>query len=153
MMDNFFTQEVKESVIDRINNLKPEAESLWGSMNVNEMFCHLSDQLRLALGVTQSPLEGPAIFKTQFGIFIALYVLPWRKGGEASPAAMDKNKKGTKPKDFFTDKEELISLLNQFYNSKENSLNPHPFFGKFTHKQWGRMMAKHTNHHLNQFGV
>ncbi|MFA9290272.1 MAG: DUF1569 domain-containing protein [Solirubrobacteraceae bacterium] len=151
-MKNFFTPKVKEAVIKRINDLTPESKREWGVMSVTQMFCHLSDQIKLALGIRQSPLEGPAIFKTQLGIFLALYVVPWKKG-ESSPTVMDKDKKGTPSKGFDVDKAELINLLNQLFHSKEGSLHSHPFFGRFTKKQWGRMIAKHTNHHLRQFGV
>ena len=29
----------------------------------------------------------------------------------------------------------------------------HPAFGPMSHKAWGKLVYKHTEHHLKQFGV
>ena len=32
-------------------------------------------------------------------------------------------------------------------------LQEHPAFGRLTYNQYGALMARHTDHHLRQFGV
>src|SRR4026208_2494895 len=36
-------------IILRINKLMPDSQRLWGKMSVNEMICHITDQIRLAI--------------------------------------------------------------------------------------------------------
>ena len=31
--------------------------------------------------------------------------------------------------------------------------DPHPFFGRMTGEEWDRLLWKHLDHHLRQFGV
>ncbi len=38
------------TIINRINKLKPTNTAAWGRMNVNQMICHVADQLRVSLG-------------------------------------------------------------------------------------------------------
>jgi len=41
----------------------------------------------------------------------------------------------------FTEKPVPITVMN------------HPFWGKMTYKDWNKLMWKHIDHHLKQFGV
>lgn len=54
--------------------------------------------------------------------------------------------------DFEKEKGPLIGMINAF-NKETMSKEPHPFFGKLTNEQWSKGLWKHTDHHLQQFGV
>ncbi|TFH09944.1 MAG: DUF1569 domain-containing protein [Candidatus Atribacteria bacterium] len=43
------------------------------------------------------------------------------------------------------------SLLSQLATA--GRIAPHAVFGPLTRSQWCRLAAKHTDHHLRQFGV
>jgi hypothetical protein len=47
--------EKRENIINRINQLKGTETAQWGKMNVNQMLCHVTDQLRLSLGELGQP--------------------------------------------------------------------------------------------------
>ena len=48
---------------------------------------------------------------------------------------------------------EKQDLLNYLENAKgQVELMPHPFFGKLNRQEWARLIYKHLDHHLNQFG-
>ena len=58
-------------------------------------------------------------------------------------------------RDFEAEKKKLIGniqrvqqLGREAFEGKENSS-----FGKLTAQEWNNMLAKHLNHHLQQFGV
>ena len=56
--------------------------------------------------------------------------------------------------DFNQEKTNLLSMINQFHERKnQETWNPHPIFGSFKKEQWGKMQYKHLDHHLRQFGV
>ena len=57
-------------------------------------------------------------------------------------------------KDFTSERDQLITLLNELHEQREKTdWAPHPSFGTFTKDQWGKMQYKHLDHHLRQFGV
>ena len=57
--------------------------------------------------------------------------------------------------DFEKAKQDLIHNLNRFANEGIASIKVmnHPFWGKLTYEDWDALLWKHTNHHLEQFGV
>ncbi len=120
-------------------------------MDVNQMIIHLKDQLDIGLGNTRAAAQGPFIFRTMLGRYLALYVLEWRKGKEVTPAEMNADLKGTVITDFESDKHLLLIRLHEFATAEVFS--DHPFFGPLSKPQWGRLVWKHINHHLEQFGA
>ena len=58
-------------------------------------------------------------------------------------------------KDFAPERERLVALVKRFAESGRASADGrvHPFFGRLTGDQWGRLSYKHLDHHLRQFGV
>lgn len=150
-MENLFIQKDYEAIITRLHSITPVSERLWGRMDVNQMVMHLKDQLDIALGNKTAAAQGPFIFRTMFGRWMALYMMPWRKGKEITPVEMDAFKKGAIITDFESDKHLLLRRLNEFIMAPDFS--PHPFFGKLNNRDWGRLAWKHFNHHLLQFGA
>lgn len=53
--------------------------------------------------------------------------------------------------DFERQKGNWINLL-EGYQHPRSSKTIHPFFGRMTPEQTGRLAYKHTDHHLRQFG-
>ena len=115
------------------------------------MVVHLKDQLDIALGNKPAPAQGLVLLRTMLGRQLALYLLPWRKGREVTPVEMDALKKGALVTDFESDKHLLLMRINEFVMATDFA--PHPFFGKMSDKDWGRLAWKHFNHHLLQFGI
>jgi hypothetical protein len=60
----------------------------------------------------------------------------------------------TESYDFETSKNELIKNFSRFAEGHEViKLTNHPFWGKMTYEDWDKLMWKHVDHHLMQFGV
>lgn len=71
-----------EDIIDinnRIKWLNEKDTPRWGQMNVNEMICHLSDQIRLALGLKSAVYVGNK-FQERFLKYLILRGMPAPKG-------------------------------------------------------------------------
>ena len=47
---NFDNLADRRNLIERLRNLSLDSMGSWGKMSVNQMICHLSDQVRIALG-------------------------------------------------------------------------------------------------------
>lgn len=145
--------DVKKELLDRINKLFPESKGLWGKMNVHQMICHLSDQLRDLDGSRPVKYEGNFITKHAIRHLLARFE-NWPKGVFPAASDYDQLKNGTPPKDFSSDKKILAEMLGSLdLTDEKRELPMHPAFGKLTHKQYARIVYLHFNHHLKQFGV
>jgi len=47
-LPNIFTKEVSESLINRVNALKPDTPGIWGKMNVSQMLAHCNVTYEMA---------------------------------------------------------------------------------------------------------
>ena len=58
-------------------------------------------------------------------------------------------------RNFEEEKKALIALVQRFAKSGPAGLtkDAHPFFGAMTTEEWDKLMWKHLDHHLQQFGV
>ncbi|WP_299111011.1 DUF1569 domain-containing protein [uncultured Winogradskyella sp.] len=150
MASNIFKPQDYQGIVKRIEKLESTNEKEWGKMSIVQMLEHCSLQLKLGLGYIElSGYEGPGIQRTWFGRKSFLYAMPWLKG-MPTPSQMNMMKNDVSPGDFSKEKNQLINLLEEV--QKNRSLKPHAFFGAMNQKDWGRLIWKHLDYHLKQFG-
>lgn len=149
-MKNLFDKEVYHEILQRINNLSPQSPRQWGKMEVAQMLAHSKEAFKVPL----SDVKMPRMF---IGILLSWMMKaklyneePWKKNLPTAPNFLIKD-----PRDFESEKKQLIELVNQFHTKGPENVGkfPHPFFGTLTKEQWGKSMYKHLDHHLLQFGV
>ena len=147
-MPSMFDHPTRERFLRRIRKLTPQSQRRWGTMSSDKMVCHLSDQLRLALGeLAARPIAGPMRF-APFRWF-AIDVMPWPHGVTGPRESFT-----TQPLNWDRDVSTLRSLLEQFAARADQREWPeHPMFGRMSGPLWGRLTCKHFDHHLRQFGV
>ncbi len=151
MASNIFQSLDYSSIIQRIDSLQPDSPKRWGKMDIIQMLEHCAIQLRLALGIIpQTNTEGSSLMRTKFGRWVSLYALPWSKG-LPTPQKMNMVANNISVDDFQAKKEALLDLLGMVIVKQD--FRPHPFFGKLDKKYWGRLIWKHIDHHLKQFGA
>jgi hypothetical protein len=146
-LKNLFDPAVKQEVIGRINQLRPATQRKWGKMDVAQMLAHLQAPLGVPMGKHQ--LKGNMLFRLMAPLVKKqLYSdKPFRRN-----LPTDKTFKIAGQREFETEKQQLINLINCF--TEENITNDvHPLFGKMTLQQWSNSNWKHVDHHLQQFGV
>ena len=145
---NVFDPEVKQQLIDRINNLTPETLHLWGKMNVAQMFAHCRLPLQVVMG--EQTLQGSRIKKLIFPLFkkILYSDTPYKQGLPTDKLYVTTGLS----KEFNEEKKKLIEQLKSFTESSA-TVEKHPVFGRLTKEQWSKATWKHIDHHLKQFGV
>ena len=150
-MKNFYEPATVEEVKNRIAQLKPDSEPLWGTMNPAQAAAHCSGAMEWAVG--------DVLPKRQFiGRLVAWMVKPKLLRDEAP---MTRNAPTTKSlvvadeRDLRAEQQRLTSLIDRFAAAGPSgcTTHPHSFFGPLKPDEWARLMYKHIDHHLRQFGA
>ncbi len=151
MYSNIFTDLPFAQTVKRINSLTANAPRKWGTMSAAQMLRHCRSQIDFIL----SPSDDVKIYPTMMRFapvrWLALYGIPWPKNSKTAPE-MDVNKKLTDTTDFENEKHLMLEALGKLYHA-EHVEAIHPLFGKMGKENWGRVVWKHLDHHLRQFGV
>ena len=149
-MKNLFERETVNEILSRIDKLQPTSAAQWGKMNVAQMLAHCSAAMDMASGRLDIPRA--FIGRVLGPIFKPIYTneKPFSKN---SPTA--KELVCSENGDFFREREQLRSKVQQFFEGGQVQCtrHPHPFFGKLTAPEWSRGSYKHLDHHLRQFGA
>ena len=140
---------VRSSFVDRVKTLTVEAKPRWGKMNASAMMAHINDSLRMALG--DLPVKSknlPLRYKPVRRLFI--YYLPMPKGAPTAPELIARCHGAS-----LDDEREVFGdLLNRCGALAPGSkMGEHPAFGDLSYDEYGALIAKHTDHHLRQFGL
>ena len=145
---SIFDSVIRERFQSRIDRLTTDSQRQWGTLSVDQMVCHLSDQLRLGLGeLSGRPV--PGLFRFPPFNRLAIDYIPWPHGAKGPREAFT-----TKPVALQSDIARLHTLLELFGSREDQREWPnHPLFGRLSGPLWARLTSKHFDHHLRQFGV
>jgi hypothetical protein len=132
-------------VVQRLRGVSPESERRWGKMTAPEMLCHVSDQLRVALGEIATR-DRSTLFRRTIFKWLA-FGAPWPRGKVPTSREMQTSR----PADWGDDLAACEGLIERVGMGGAASM--HPTFGPLTPREWGRLCWKHLNHHLTQFGA
>jgi len=148
---NIFNSNDYEQIINRINSLSDTSKRVWGTMTLPEMLEHCTIQLNMALFEIQGTKhEGSFLLRTSFGRWLGLYGPRWQKG-TITPSQMNIKEQTLSIKNFYDERVQLLKYLT--YVITRDNFQEHPIFGKLNKKDWGRLIWKHLDHHLRQFGA
>ena len=150
-MKNVFNKNDADEIINRINNLSPNSQKLWGKMGVAQMLAHCNVSYEL---VYENKHPKPnAFMKFILKTLVKKKVVseePYKHNNPTGPAFIIKD-----DKDFNVEKTSLINYINKtrelgeaYFDNKESHS-----FGALTKTEWNNMFSKHLDHHLRQFGV
>lgn len=137
----------RADMLARLRKLTPGTERLWGSFTAARMVCHLSDALRVALGDIPSQPRG-SLLKRTLGKWLVVYtpLKAPRAKVKTLPEMLT-----TVPTDWQGDLRSCEQLLERAAAMTASAV--HPGFGRLSPSGWGRLVWKHFDHHLRQFGV
>jgi hypothetical protein len=149
-MNNIYQPSTLTEVHERLGKLKPDAQRLWGKMDVAQMLAHCSSVLEIALGDKQA---SSSLLAKVMGPMLKGMVTNEKPFKRELPT--DKNFLIVDARVFDVEKKKLGSLIDRFYKGGEAAMEgkKHPFFGRLTAKEWGTATYKHLDHHFSQFGV
>jgi hypothetical protein len=149
-MQNLFETPDREDVVRRIANLRPSSARQWGKMDVSQMLAHCAISLEVPCGdrVKQQRLLGRILAPLVRGSVLGEKPM-------AHNAPTDPEYRIADPRDFERERARLTSIVERFAGLGPAGVEGvvHSFFGRLTGDEWGRLMYKHLDHHLRQFGA
>ena len=153
-MKTIFEKSAYDNILQRVNQLSPDSERLWGKMTPNQMLCHLSDPIRDIMGIRPMQAMLPLPVQQQVKA-IVLGEGAWEKNQQTLPPySQDEDGSGTKPTNFEQDRKALSDLLEQVYNTPADfAFQPHAILNVLSRQEVGVYLWKHADYHLGQFGV
>jgi hypothetical protein len=144
-MKSIFDQETRDEVIKRINTLNENSTAQWGKMNIYQMLKHCTLWEEMLLGERH---YRQSFLGRLFGKIALKNMLKDEPIKPNLPTVPSFKAKGSG--DVAAAKANWIDLISQ-HGHKESIAIVHPFFGKLTAEQAGRIDYKHIDHHLRQF--
>ncbi|TAF59317.1 MAG: DUF1569 domain-containing protein [Flavobacterium sp.] len=147
-MPSIYTASDNAILIERIQNLSASSSPLWGKMSVDQMCEHCIAAINVAFGKQDLTISLPMrllgrllknkAFNSDFG--------------KNSPTA--KEFRITAHSDFEKSRDQLIACVQEFAKGTSViTVMHHPFWGKMSFEDWDKLMYRHLDHHLRQFGV
>jgi hypothetical protein len=141
-----------ESLVARLQSVRPDSPRQWGRMTPSQMLCHLSDSFLTVSGDRPVAKSAETFFSRTVIKFIAIHSpLPWPKG-VPTMREVDAEKDGTKPGDFERDRQQVIERLRAFA-APGATYARHPIFGAMSRAEWMKWGFAHVDHHLRQFNA
>ena len=150
-MKNIFNKTDGNEILERIEKLTPESKALWGTMNVSQMMAHCASAAKMPTGEVAPKRVGFPI--SLIGKMLKSKILrapTFRKNSPTAPEI-----KITDTRDFEKEKANFKAAVKKLVENGESiaKASHHPFFGKMTPSEWGRINYLHADHHLSQFGA
>jgi len=148
-MQNMFNSTDRTAIEERLAALQPGAPRQWGKMSAAQMLAHCAVALETPLGErreTQSLLGRlltPFVRSSVFGD------APLRRNTPTDAACVVSDERV-----FLEERRRLLDKITRFCDQGPSAAHQraHSFFGSLTGHEWGRLVYKHLDHHLRQFG-
>lgn len=148
MPKTLWNEDDRAQVLRRFSTLSPAAQPKWGKLDAPRMVTHVTDAMRAGLGeLPLTPVKGP------LGLWpinvLVMFHLPWPKGAPTAPELLQRA-----PANWGAELAALESAVDRFVKrDMSGAWTPHAAFGAISGEQWGRLMYRHFDHHLTQFGA
>ncbi|HCT60431.1 MAG TPA: DUF1569 domain-containing protein [Acidobacterium sp.] len=150
--ENLLDAAVAGQIKTRIDRLTPESERHWGRMSVAQMLTHCCTSMQWAVGEVV-PERLPFAARLMGRLVKPLALRDGEPMRRNSPTAKSLIVE-TEP-NFVDEQQRLLTLIDSFVAGGASGCTrkPHSFFGEMTPQEWAKLMHKHLDHHLRQFGV
>ncbi len=135
----------------RIQSVTATSPRQWGKMSAAQMLEHCARGLDMATGDAKPPR--PFVIGLM-GRMIKPLVFrdgePMRKNTPTIPSLI-----AADSDDVDGARARLLEIFDRFVAGGETGCtdHPHAFFGRLTPTEWSKIMHKHLDHHLRQFGA
>ena len=150
-MKHLFDAVTATEIKERIGRLGPDCTRQWGKMSAAQAIAHCATTMEWAVGDSFAP----RMFVGRFlGPLVKSKVLkddaPMRRNAPTAKSLVV-----TEERDLGKERQRLCALIDRFSAGGPQGCtkHAHTFFGPLTPEEWARLMYKHLDHHLRQFGV
>lgn len=149
-MESLFNPADREALSMRMATLGPDASRQWGTMAPAQMLLHCAIGLEAATGARPMKQVLLGRLLTPFILGSVLGEKPLRRNVPTDPSFVVSD-----PREFDMELTRLATLIDRFVRRGPEAAakETHAFFGRLSGDEWGRLMYKHLDHHLRQFGV
>jgi len=144
-MKSVFDKATREELISRINSLSENSTARWGKMNVYQMLKHCAMWEEMLLGKRKYRQSFLGRLFGKIALKDMLKDEPLKPNLPTVPSF-----KARDNGDVAAAKAAWLKYLAE-HDLQNSSGFVHPFFGKLTAEQAGRIAYKHSDHHLRQF--
>lgn len=150
-MENIFDAADREVLLDRLAKFRSDSPRQWGKMSPAQALAHCTAAMEAGTG--DLPRKQVLMGKI-FAPFVKKKLLgpgrPMPKNSPTDPAFVVRD-----DRDFEAERKRLTTLIARFceLGPRNAGTQTHSFFGRLTGDEWGRVMHKHIDHHLRQFGA
>ncbi len=150
-MPTMFDDAARAAMFARLDRLTPGTQRQWGSLTPAQMVFHLNAQMQNVLGeIHVAPRPTPPMFK--WPLFHWLIIdsgMSWPKSTPTAPQYLS---------DAPGELEALVPQLKarverMIATGEATAATVHPAFGPLDGATMGRLLWRHWNHHLTQFGL
>ena len=140
---------LRAAFAERVKKLTADTKPGWGKFNAAGMMAHLNDSYRMCLGELKVPSKNLPLRYTPIKQLV-IYVLPFPKGAPTAPLLLARCSSAS-----LADEQGAMTQMFEKLGAVKPSdpLQEHPAFGVLTYKDYGALMARHTEHHFRQFGL
>lgn len=139
----------RSDILRRVEALHVDAPAQWGKMNCAQMLAHCQKPFELALG--EFEMKRALIGRLIGGWAKKKYVVSDAPFGKNSPT--DPTFRVAEPCEFERERAGLVERIERYAEHGVLTEGPHPFFGPLDAGEWDRLLWKHLDHHLRQFGA
>lgn len=150
-LPNVCSSSVAQELINRINQLKPNSQPLWGKMSVEKMLAHCCVTYEYIFDErTDKPNFLMKFILKSFVKKMVTNEIPYKHNEKTGPAFLITNEKN-----FEQEKTRLINYINKVVENGKSFFvgKKSVSFDELTPTEWNNMLYKHLDHHLKQFGV
>ena len=149
-MNSVYEQPTIQGLKDRIAQLRPDTQRLWGKMDVAQMMSHCATAMEGAVGEDKGK---QGFFGMIFGGIAKKSLVNAAPFKQNLPTAREFVVLGTK--NFEQEKKRLLTILDKLLSKGAAAAEGkiHPLFGEMNAQEWSTLIYKHLDHHLKQFGV
>ena len=150
-MPTMFDPAARAALFARLDRLTSTTQRRWGGFTPEQMVFHLDAQMRNVLGEMKvAPRPTPPVFK--WPVFHWLIIdsgMPWPKSTPTAPQYLSDS-----PGELSTLVPQLKARIERMIaNGEASAATLHPAFGPLDGPTMGRLLWRHWNHHLTQFGL
>lgn len=149
-MLDLFDASSRQQLLDRLDRLAPDSPRQWGKMSPAQMLAHCANALEVAAG--EQPRK-QALIGRLLSPFVRKKFLgeaPFPRNSPTDPGFVISDSR-----ELAAEKQRLQAVVDRFValGPEHAAACTHSFFGRLSGEEWGRLMGKHLDHHLRQFGV
>lgn len=150
MTKSLFDDEARADIVRRLGSLAPDSARAWGRMTPAQACAHCRVPLLIVAG--EASAKRP-LFAKLVGRFARSAIHNDKPFGKGLPTGPEFRM--TDDRDFDTERDGLVADVERFAAGGPDGVAGvvHPFFGDISPDEWDRLMWKHLDHHLRQFGA